>query len=87
MESLYRMAEQTARKMRDVYAKSDQYATQATEQSVQVDILAAKVDLLLAARIKDGSLTADMVQASALPEAAKTELTGQIAAEKVASTT
>lgn len=50
-------------------------------------VLTAKVDLLLTARIKAGEVTADMVQATDMPEATKTELTDQIAAEGVAATT
>lgn len=48
-------------------------------------VLTAKVDLLLTARIKAGEVTADMVQAADMPEAAKTELLDKIV-EVVAAT-
>lgn len=50
-----------------------------------LSVLTAKVDLLLTARIKDGSLTADMVQATDMPDVAKTELLDKIV-EVVAAT-
>lgn len=87
MKSIYDMMAQAVQAAQDARAMHEQYAKQATEQFARVDILTAKVDLLLTARIKAGEVTADMVQATDMPEATKTELTDQIAAEGVAATT
>lgn len=43
-----------------------------------LDEIRAKLDLVVQAKIKDGTLTTDMVAASALAETTKAELTAEI---------